>query len=63
MINSLIKCIILLPYAIVMGYINALLLSKVFDILKEKCEKRKKEIAEQYEECNWTSEGVDEDEI
>ena len=63
MINSLIKCVILLPYAIVMGYINALLLSKVFDILKEKCEKRKKEIVEQYEECNWNSEGVDEDEI
>ena len=62
MINSLIKCIILLPYAIVMGYINALLLSKVFDILKEKFEKRKKELAEQYEECNWTSEG-EKDEI
>jgi hypothetical protein len=62
MINSLIKCIILLPYAIVMGYINALLLSKVFDILKEKCEKRKKALAEQHEECNWTSEGEDKDE-
>ena len=46
-----------------MGYINAMLLSKVFDILKEKCEKRKKEIAEHCEECNWTSEGEDNDEI
>lgn len=63
MINSLIKCIILLPYAIVTGYINALLLSKVFDILKEKYEKRKKALAEQHEECNWTSEGESEDEI
>lgn len=35
-----------------MGYINTLLLSKVFDILKEKCEKRKRALAEQHEECN-----------
>lgn len=45
-----------------MGYINALLLSKVFDILKEKGKKKKKALAEQREECNWTSEGEDEDE-
>lgn len=46
-----------------MGYINTLLLSKVFDILKEKCEKRKKEIAEQHEKCKWTSEGENDDEV
>jgi hypothetical protein len=61
MIDNLITLILLLPYVIVMGYINALLLSDVFDILKEQCEKRKKEMAEQHEECNWTSEGEDDE--
>ena len=63
MANDLLTFILLLPYVVGMGYINALLLSKVFDILKEDFKKRKQGYIENYKECNWTSEGEDKDEI